>query len=251
MKASYLSTGKAAKLLSVTPDTILKWIKSGKLSARFTAGGHYRIHPGELEKLKISNQAVPAKRRESFRKADFLYCWEYNNVGHFSDRCGECIVFKTRAQRCYEVVKIKPEIGHKKFFCEGSCRSCEYFHAVCEEATRVLVITSDENLAASLRKKMEHRKYKIKIADCGYTCSAILEKFKPDCILIDCSIGLDTARHIGGHLIKDPRISRSRLILVAGKGEFPEDCDKDLFERIEKPFDIEELEKRLLSAAVD
>lgn len=251
MKASYLSTGKAAKLLSVTPDTVLKWIKSGKLSARFTAGGHYRIHPGELERLRISNQALTAKNKESFRKNDFPYCWEYNNAVGVSAGCGECIVYKTRAQRCYEVVKIKQEIGHKKFFCEGSCRSCEYFHAVSEAATRVLVVTGDDNLAASLKKNMDRRKFEIEIADCGYTCSAILEMFKPDCILIDCSIGLDTVWHLGRHLIKDSRISMSRLILAAGKGKFPADWDTGLFECIEKPFGIEELERRLSSSTVD
>jgi len=247
MKASYLSTGRAAKLLSVTPDTVLKWIKSGKLSARFTAGGHYRIHPGELERLKISNQTVPLTSKETFRKNDFLFCWEYNNAGVVSDRCEECIVYKTRAQRCYELVKIKQEIGHKKFFCKRSCRSCEYFHAVSEAATRVLVITSDDDMATSLKQNRERRMFEIEIADCGYTCSALLEKFKPDCILIDCSLGVETVRHIGRHLLQDSRISASRLILAAERGNFPADCDKDLFECIEKPFGIEELEKRLLS----
>ena len=55
MKIAYLSTGKAAKALSVTPDTVLKWIKSGKLDARRTAGGHYRIHPGEIERPQIES----------------------------------------------------------------------------------------------------------------------------------------------------------------------------------------------------
>jgi excisionase family DNA binding protein len=33
-----LSTGRAAELCSVTPDTILKWIKRGRLSGVRTAG---------------------------------------------------------------------------------------------------------------------------------------------------------------------------------------------------------------------
>ena len=43
MKKGYLTTFQAADILSVTPDSILKWIKSGKLKARRTPGGHYRI----------------------------------------------------------------------------------------------------------------------------------------------------------------------------------------------------------------
>ena len=44
-----LSTGKVAKLRSVTPDTVLKWIKGGQLPAIRTAGGHYRIARRDLD----------------------------------------------------------------------------------------------------------------------------------------------------------------------------------------------------------
>jgi excisionase family DNA binding protein len=44
MNKGYLTTFEAAKLISVTPDSILKWIKSGKLAAFRTPGGHYRIN---------------------------------------------------------------------------------------------------------------------------------------------------------------------------------------------------------------
>ena len=35
---NYLTTTQAAKLLSVSPDTVLKWVKAGKLQARRTLG---------------------------------------------------------------------------------------------------------------------------------------------------------------------------------------------------------------------
>jgi len=39
MDQDMVSTGQAAKLCSVTPDTILKWIKNNKIEAVQTAGG--------------------------------------------------------------------------------------------------------------------------------------------------------------------------------------------------------------------
>ena len=48
---NFLTTGQAAKKLSVTPDTVLKWIKSGKLDAMKTPGGHNRILEGTVNKL--------------------------------------------------------------------------------------------------------------------------------------------------------------------------------------------------------
>ena len=48
-KAGLLTTGQAAKLCAVTPDTVLKWIKKGRLEATRTAGGHYRVALPDLE----------------------------------------------------------------------------------------------------------------------------------------------------------------------------------------------------------
>ena len=44
-----LTTGQAAKLCEVAPDTILKWIRKGRLRGTRTAGGHYRINPRDLQ----------------------------------------------------------------------------------------------------------------------------------------------------------------------------------------------------------
>ena len=46
-----LTTGQAARLCSVTPDTVLKWIKKGRLRGVRTAGGHYRIERRLLDPL--------------------------------------------------------------------------------------------------------------------------------------------------------------------------------------------------------
>jgi excisionase family DNA binding protein len=246
MKIAYLSTGKAAKALSVTPDTVLKWIKSGKLDARRTAGGHYRIHPGEIERLRLPAPAPPADRAEPAANRVMPYCWEYNNAGESSKACKECIVYRTHTQRCYELIKIEPEIGHKKLYCAGGCWNCDYFHNICEEATGLLFVTNDEALGASLKKDAESRKFKIEVADCGYACSAFVGQFRPDYILVDCGMGKDAVRHMIRHLMEDTRIPRIRVILAGDKKEFPNDCGT--FTHIEKPFGIEDVTKCLFAA---
>jgi excisionase family DNA binding protein len=249
MKISHLSTGKAAKALSVTPDTILKWIKSGKLDASRTAGGHYRIHPGEIEKLKFAAPPPLANRAESAANRVMPYCWEYNNARESSKACKECIVYQTHTQRCYELIKFAAEIGHKKLFCAGGCWNCQYFHNVCEEATGLLFVTNDEALGASLKKEAESRKFKIEIADCGYACSALVEQFRPDYILVDCGMGKEAVRHMIRHLMEDSRIPRIRVILAGDKEEIPDGCNSHTFTHIEKPFGIEDVTECLFAAA--
>lgn len=83
-----LTTGQAARLCSVTPDTILKWIKSGRLEAHRTAGGHYRIKRRHLSDLEL----VPPRPR------NFSYCWEfYSSDGSIQAKCKNCVVYRTRA----------------------------------------------------------------------------------------------------------------------------------------------------------
>lgn len=38
-----MTTGQAARVLSVCPNTVKRWIVSGALQAYTTPGGHYRI----------------------------------------------------------------------------------------------------------------------------------------------------------------------------------------------------------------
>jgi len=48
-ESRHLTTGEAAGLCSVKPDTVLKWIKKGQLQAAKTAGGHHRIEYRDLQ----------------------------------------------------------------------------------------------------------------------------------------------------------------------------------------------------------
>ena len=80
---NFLSTGQAARLYSVTPDAVLKWIRSGRLPARRTAGGHHRIASQDLQSFvserPVSRPAlVPSAPHRPFR-----YCWEHNGKGSF------------------------------------------------------------------------------------------------------------------------------------------------------------------------
>ena len=55
MGQEIVSTGQAAKLCSVTPDTILKWIKNNRVEAVKTAGGHYRITKEKLKPYMVES----------------------------------------------------------------------------------------------------------------------------------------------------------------------------------------------------
>lgn len=47
----WLKTSTVALLCGVTSETVLAWVKAGKLNPGRTPGGHYRFNPAEVDAL--------------------------------------------------------------------------------------------------------------------------------------------------------------------------------------------------------
>ena len=240
MTEKLISTGQAAKLCSVTPDTVVNWIKSGRVRAQRTVGGHYRIARDEIESLKPAGER--SLERRPMPERHFRYCWEYNSKdGQLLAGCIECVVYRTRAQRCYEVIKLAAETGHQKLFCKESCETCAYYDRVHMQNTNVLVVTDDPILSALLKREAPSAFFNLETTDCEYSCSALVESFRVDYAIIDCSLGLRRTQDICARLLQDSRIPFVRIILAAKAGEFPQECDRAIFARMKKPFDLKDI----------
>jgi len=120
MPKRLLTTGQAADLCSVTADAVLKWIKAGRLRAQRTVGGHYRIDPDDLERMGL----LPLE-------GEYRYCWEHRSRGGPVDElCRTCLVYRSRAERCYEVAAVRggPPGGHN--CCPDACEKCDFYRRV-------------------------------------------------------------------------------------------------------------------------
>jgi len=123
MTKEYLTTFEAAKIMSVTPDAVLKWIKSGKLKARRTPGGHHRIAKKNIDELlDISQKTHPSAEKQK----SFPYCWEFNQKNCPGD-CEDCLVYKISAKGCYKIFHFPEDYGHLKLNCDTSCEDCNYY----------------------------------------------------------------------------------------------------------------------------
>jgi excisionase family DNA binding protein len=58
----YLTTGQVAQELKISNQTVRNYCESGVINATKSAGGHYRVEPAELERLK-SLESLPAVAR--------------------------------------------------------------------------------------------------------------------------------------------------------------------------------------------
>ena len=118
---NYITTGEAAAIFDVDPDTVLRWIKSGEIQAIRTPGGHYRINRNVfLNKMTEDN---PIIEKNEIRSA-LPYCWEFNGQKNCDiEDCKSCLVYKTHARYCFEMIHIPTELGHLKRYCESSCHT--------------------------------------------------------------------------------------------------------------------------------
>jgi excisionase family DNA binding protein len=240
MSSNLLSTGQAASLLAVTPDTVLKWIRTGRLPARRTAGGHHRIALKDLELVAASSPTPLAADAPAHRRP-FQYCWEFYGNGNLPEKCRGCAVYLMRAHRCYEVAKLAPQSGHLKAYCESTCEDCEYYRLVLEQRINVLVVTDDPALSARLMDGVGDADFNLAIADCEYDCSFKVTNFRPDFAVVDCALGHPASSDISQHLTQDPRIPSVRVVLAGRDDDFPGECDKEVFARMERPFGISEI----------
>jgi len=230
----FLTTGKAAALCSVTPDTVLKWIKSGKIPANRTPGGHHRIPHSVL--LRITEGRQPKTHDEPVA-GSFQYCWEYNaKSGKIPEGCQECIVYRSRTRRCYKMRELPAEAGHAHLFCEGPCEECEYYRLIGGQRANVMVVTDKPELRVSLEREAKDADLNLRFADCEYRCSMMVEKYRPDYVVVDCSLGADRSRDFAQILDEDPRIPFVRVILSGNRQERPAECDKLVYAFIQRPF---------------
>ncbi len=237
MSSRFLTTSQAATLCSVTPDTVLKWIRTGHLSARRTAGGHHRIDRKDLEQVMAPVGRTPSSDSRAVQR-HFRYCWEHHGNGEVPKGCLNCAAYQMRAQRCYELANLPAEIGHARLFCSKSCEDCGYFREVRGQVTNVLVVTDDSDLESSLWAQADKVWFNLRVTDCEYNCSTLVNYFRPDFVVVDCSLGEEETRDITNHLLQDPRVPFVRLIIAGVQGDFGEECEKEVFARIEHPFSI-------------
>lgn len=121
MGKRWFTTGEVAVIYSVTPDAVLKWIKTGKLPAVKTPGGHYRISCDEiLDKIRRFQTGTQEEK--------FQYCWEFHSGSDgISEECEHCIVKQAVTKKCFVLNKIPVDSIQKRQLCPDSCEDCEYY----------------------------------------------------------------------------------------------------------------------------
>jgi excisionase family DNA binding protein len=130
MEKYYFTTNDIAQMCNVTRQTVINWIKTGKLKANLTPGGHRRVLRDDLVSFFEKNRleiSIIQDYEEKHRKRT-PYCWEYFSMGFVTGaslhECDRCPVKRARAQRCYELADLFPKEAD---FCHTDCGNCGFY----------------------------------------------------------------------------------------------------------------------------
>ena len=236
----FLTTSEAARLLSVSPDTVLKWVKAGKIKSRRTLGGHFRIPTAALDVPSGEEKSGIAGVVRS--NDDFVYCWEYlARDGEIKPECHECITFRSRSQRCYELRDLPEGFGCLAMQCADQCEDCEYYRLVQGSLINILILSESGHMGQDGDAGDQDNEFNIKYVSDEYEMASTIQSFRPDYIVIDCGIGKKRTASLCTNLFNDARMPVARIILSSKSRDLSEYCDKDVFGWIRKPISISRL----------
>jgi excisionase family DNA binding protein len=240
-KSRHITTGEAAELCSVQPDTVLKWIKKGQLRAARTAGGHHRIQHRDLQTFIQAHRVGGETLWPDESVAHAVRCWEFfSEQGELREACKECVVYRVRAALCFELLGLGKAVGHAKLFCQNSCEDCAYYRRVKGLKINVLVVSQDEDLLQSLAGE-ESEDLSLRFAHNGYGASAAIHSFRPAFAVVDRELIPDGGKELVEALTTDSRVPGLKLILAvpsAGRRRRKE-SEKGAVEVLVKPFGLD------------
>ncbi len=251
----WLTTGQVARLCSVTPGTVLNWIRKGRLEGVRTAGGHHRIRRDQLGQVLPQDDSRPGVTNGDGTSAESLRCWEYFSEGDtIRDGCGRCVVYRLRATRCFRMAALGPEIGHALEHCPTSCEECVYFMRVAGLPTNVLVLSDDDVFVQALLTE-DSDGIVLRFARSAYEASALVQDFPPAFAVVDQETHLDRDPTLLESLAHDRRLPGLKVIVAMPPNAVPHAADEPtsrfVVREIEKPFGFRKIAEVIDSFPVE
>jgi len=129
------------------------------------------------------------------------------------------------------------------FHYKGSCRSCPYFNEQLHAPVRLLVVTENMDLRQRLLAQAERSRFKVEFASQGYDCSALVDRFRPEMVVIDCVLAADAVAALCMHLVSDPRVPGVRVVLATPKAGRGVERAAGVIGEVHHPFTLSDLER--------
>ncbi len=251
MIRDYYTTSQAAEVLSVSADTVLRWVKSGKIESYLTPGGHARI-PHQAVRTILQRSDAQARPREAAADTapSHLFCWDMQSEqGRITESCRQCATYRSRSGRCYRIRCDCEDFAGLHLRCQDPCDDCSYYRVTRRRPVRAMLVSPSGHLRRGLSTQATETDLDFCAVDGAYACSTEMQEFRPDYLVVDCAFGTSRTREICRHLLDDRRLPITRIILASPRAKLRENCDREVFGWIRKPFNVGQLRSLIDSAA--
>lgn len=238
----YYTTSEAARLLSVSSDTVLKWVRAGKIKSYRTPGGHARIPVEAINAiLPDSKMAIRPVPQEELSPS-FKYCWEFNSGIHgLNPECRECIAYLSRARRCYEIRSASGISLPPNSYCRDNCEYCEYYRLMYTHEKAVLIVSQGKEWLNAVVEQSRNYGMHVETAASEYECAMRVNAIRPDVVVVDCGYGAARTRQFCRHIREDERLPMVRIILASKVARIKDYCEDEIFGWISRPFTFDQL----------
>jgi len=116
-----------------------------------------------------------------------------------------------------------------------------------EAMAKVLIVAQDQVLIENLKREMpSERSFKVAVVATGFDAGIQAESFKPDCVIVDFSIGRHEALQICNNLRRNPEFAEVIVIALLLDDDSSTGFDRSsINETFKKPFDAALLAERV------
>ena len=105
----------------------------------------------------------------------------------------------------------------------------------------ILILSENKKIVQDLDSLDETGIFRIHFSEDEYSAAIAIQEYRPDYIIVDCSIGKKRTGFICNNIFNDIRIPVVRIILSSKSKNIKDYCDKEVFGWIRKPFNIGQL----------
>ena len=134
-------------------------------------------------------------------------------------------------------------MGCLNLLCNTECTECDYYKVVAGQGINILIVSENKKLVNDLNTTDDLNGFHVKFAENEYETAVTIQSFRPDYIVVDCTLGKYRTTAICDSLFSDIRIPIVRIVLCSKTRKPKGFCDNDVFGWIRKPFFVEQLKE--------
>ena len=107
----------------------------------------------------------------------------------------------------------------------------------------MLVVTDSVRMRSRLTADADASMLHLEFASCEYECSAVVDDFRPEFVVVDGTFSTQACSDLCSHLANDPRIPGVRIIFAAPQGSHESVASGlNVIGQLEQPFTLMDLE---------